>query len=70
MINGGNSMMYAYPINEKAGDTVESLMNKNLDSYSFRSELNGNINIDRNSPKFCVNCYYLIAVKGKPVVSG
>ncbi len=37
MINGGNSMIYAYPINEKAGDTVESLMNKNLDNYYFRS---------------------------------
>lgn len=33
MINGGNSMIYAYPINDKAGDTVESLMNKNLDTY-------------------------------------
>lgn len=68
MINGGNSNIYAMPIGETSTDSIEELLQKNLDNFVWKGDLNANLHIDREDSNFCLSCYYLIAVKGRSIV--
>jgi hypothetical protein len=49
--------------------TVENLVNKNLDMYDFVSQKGDSfLEVRNTSSKFVNNSYYMIAVKGDPIV--
>ena len=45
-------------------------MNRNIDNYQYKYDINTNLEISKDSNGYCFNCYYLVAVKGASVVSG
>jgi hypothetical protein len=45
-------------------------MNRNIDNYQYKSDINTNLEISKDSNGYCLNCYYLIVVKAASVVSG
>jgi hypothetical protein len=49
-------------------------MNRNIENYQYKSDINTNLEISKDSYfygyGYCLNCYYLIAVKAASVVSG
>lgn len=68
MISAGNSYIYATKIEED--DILEDLLNRDLESFDFVSEMNGNLEVSKSiNPTFCKNCYYIITVKGSPSVA-
>ena len=70
MINGGNSIIYALPIAEVSTESMEDLLNKNVETFLWKSDMNANLYINKGEEHYCSNCYYLIAVRGKNVVNG
>jgi hypothetical protein len=67
-IKTGDLKIFANKID--ATNTVENLLNKNLDLFDFKS-VGGDSFLyvhNKNATKFCSDCYYLIAIKGDPSV--
>jgi len=65
----GDLKIYANRIGLGSNETVENLVNKNLEMFDFKSVPGDSfLEVTNSSDKFSKNCYYLIAVKGDPSV--
>jgi hypothetical protein len=70
MINSGNGHIYVTSIKEQDNRKIEDIMKINLDQYEYISDLNANLFIDKTSPRYCKECYYIIAIQGNPLLNG
>lgn len=63
-------MLYILPVLENSTESIEQLLGKNIESFTWKGELNGNVYIDRMDPAYCRGCAYLIVVRGQNIVEG
>lgn len=45
MINSGNSVLYILPIPQGSTDNIEQLLSKNIESFTWKGDLNANVRI-------------------------